>query len=98
MSVNKIDYGALEQAASSYANQAAALDEIINALVNTNSGLEAGWENETARAFIDRFETDHKVALQNARDAIQEISEYITKYSGDQQDLDSRGASAVSGR
>lgn len=98
MSVNKIDYDVLDQAAKVYANQAAGLDEIINTLVSTNSQLQAGWDNETARAFIERFESDHKVALQDVRDAIQEISEYIVKYVADQMDLDTRGAGAISGR
>lgn len=97
MSINKVDYDVLEQAKSVYANQAAALDDIINTLVKTNGDLQSGWTNETAEAFINRFETDHKIALQNVRDAIQEISEYITQYSANRQDEDRQGASAVSG-
>ncbi len=96
MSINKVDYDVLGQAETVYANQAAALDDIINTLVKTNSDLQAGWTNETADAFINRFETDHKVSLQNVRDAIQEISEYISKYAANRQDEDRQGASAVS--
>ena len=96
MSVNKVDYDVLEQVETVYANQAAALDDIINTLVKTNSDLQAGWTNKTAEAFINRFETDHKIALQNVRDAIQKISEYISEYAANRQDEDSQGASAVS--
>ncbi|MDD2978580.1 MAG: WXG100 family type VII secretion target [Hespellia sp.] len=97
MSVNKVDYELLSQAQSVYANQASALDEIINTLTNMNNELQGGWTNLTAEAFIQRFESDHKVALQNARDSIQEISTYIAQYSANCQDEDQQGASAVSG-
>ena len=96
MSVNKVDYDVLDQSKSVYSNQAGMLDEIINTLVKTNGDLQSGWTNQTSEAFINRFETDHKIALQNARDALQEISEYIAQYVANRMDEDSQGASAIS--
>lgn len=97
MSVNKVDYDVLETATTTYANQAAALDDMINTLVNMNGELQANWTNMTSEAFIQRFEGEHKVALQNARDAIQSISEFISSYLANRQEEDSQSASAISG-
>ena len=97
MSVNKIDYAVLEAAKGIYANQASALDDVINALVNMNGELADGWTNETATAFIERFEAEHKVALQEVRDAIQSISDYIVDYMAKRQAEDIESAGAVRG-
>lgn len=97
MSINKIDYDVLEQAKTVYENQAAAIDDVITTLVNMNSALADGWTNQTSAAFINRFETDHKAALQTVRDSVQGISEYIAQYSSNRQDEDAQGASAISG-
>ncbi len=97
MSVNKVDYEVLDQAKAVYADQAAALDALINILVKTNGELQEGWTNQTSDAFIERFEADHKVALQSARDALQEISEYIAQYAANRMDEDQQGAGAIRG-
>lgn len=97
MAVNKVDYEVLEAGISVYANQAGALDEVLNALVNMNGQLQEGWTNLTADAFIERFESEYKPALENARDAIQSISDYIQSYMQNKQDDDAQGASAIRG-
>lgn len=97
MAVNKIDYDVLEQAVSTYSSQASALDDILTTLNSMNEELQAGWTNQTSDAFINRFETEHKVALEKARDSIQEISDYISEYMANRQDEDAQGASAISG-
>lgn len=96
-SINKVDYNVLENAVSVYANQASAIDEVINYLVKMNSELQSGWTNQTSDAFINRFESEYKVNLQNIRDALQNISDYIKKYSANRQEEDAQGASAIGG-
>lgn len=97
MAVNKVDYDVLNNATTVYANQASGLDEIINALIKMNGDIQDSCSNETLRAFNERFESDHKIALQNARDSIQEISNYIKEYVAKHQEEDLAGANAVSG-
>lgn len=70
MATNKIDYDVLEQASKTYSNEAAAIAEVLSKLDSVNSTLAEGWQNDTARAFIERYETEHKKALQAARDSI----------------------------
>ena len=94
MAVNKVDYEVLTSGVSVYANQAEALDE---ALVKMNGELQGGWTNQTADAFIERFEDEYKPALENARDAIQSISDFIQSYMQNRQDDDAQGAAAVRG-
>ena len=97
MSVNKIDYEVLENSKTVYSNQATALDNIITTLNSTNSELANGWTNQTATAFLDRYENEYKVQLQNIRDAIQSISDYIGTYSANRQQEDADSAGAISG-
>ena len=97
MAVNKVDYEVLEAGIGVYANQAGALDDVLNALVQMNGQLQEGWTNLTADAFIERFESEYKPALENARDAIQSISDYIQSYMQNKQDDDAQGASAIRG-
>ena len=97
MAVNKVDYEVLTSGVSVYANQAEALDEVIQALVKMNGELQGGWTYQTADAFIERFEDEYKPALENARDAIQSISDFIQSYMQNRQDDDAQGAAAVRG-
>ena len=97
MAVNKVDYEVLTSGVSVYANQAEALDEVIQALVKMNGELQGGWTNQTADAFIERFEDEYKPALENARDVIQSISDFIQSYMQNRQDDDAQGAAAVRG-
>lgn len=97
MAVNKVDYEVLTSGVSVYSNQAGALDDVINSLVQMNGQLQDGWTNQTADAFIGRFENEYKPALENARDAIQSISDFIQNYMQNRQDDDAQGAAAVRG-
>ena len=97
MAENLVNYESLEQAASVYASQAMALDDLINRLISTNGELQSGWKNQTSEAFINRFETDHKVKLQQVRDELQEISDYIRNYVANRQEEDDQGARAIFG-
>ncbi len=95
MAVNKVDYEVLETGVTTYGNNADALDEVLTSLMNMNSQLEEGWTNDTATAFIERFNDEYKPALENARDAIQSISDYIAKYVQNRQDDDAQAAAAI---
>ena len=97
MAVNKVDYEVLTSGVSVYANQAEPLDELIQALVKMKGEIQGGWTSQTADAFIERFEDEYKPALENARDAIQSISDFIQSYMQNRQDDDAQGAAAVRG-
>ena len=66
-------------------------------LITKNSDLQQGWSNETARAFVERINSDHIPKLQKASEAIQEVSDYINTYLANKKDEDTQGASAISG-
>lgn len=98
MATNKIDYDVLEQASKTYSNEAAAIAEVLSKLDSVNSStLAEGWQNDTARAFIERYETEHKKALQAARDSIADIADYIARYRQAEIERDASGASSVRG-
>ena len=52
---------------------------------------------DTARAFIERYETEHKKALQAARDSIADIADYIARYRQAEIERDASGANSVRG-
>ena len=95
MSINKIDYEVLTEGKSVYANQAAAIGEVLNAMQQMNSSLADGWTNQTVTAFLDRFDAEYKPAMENIRDAIQSISDYISSYSENEQARDADSASRI---
>lgn len=97
MAVDKVDYDVLDTGVSVYASQAEALDEVLTALVQMNGQLQDGWTNQTSTAFIERFEREYKPALENARDAIQSISDYIQGYIQDRQEDDAYRAGGIRG-
>lgn len=97
MSVNKIDYEVLRKASTDYNTQAAAIGDVMSKINAINSNLIGGWQNETSRAFIERYESDYKKKLENIQNALAEISSYITTYVNEQIELDQRGANATRG-
>ena len=97
MAINKVDYEVLATGVTVYGNQASTLDEVVTALINMNGQLQDGWTNQTADAFIERFEEEYRPALENARDAIQSISDFIQTYIQNRQEDDAQGAAAVRG-
>lgn len=97
MAVNKVDYEVLTTGVSTYGNQAEAINEALNALVTMNGQLQEGWTNQTADAFIQRFEDEYKPALENVIEAVQSISDYIQSYMQARQMMMLQGAAAVRG-
>ena len=74
MATNKIDYDVLEQASKTYSNEAAAIAEVLSKLDSVNSTLAEGWQNDTARAFIERYETELEILLQISQIILQGIA------------------------
>lgn len=97
MAINYVDYEVLAKGQTTYSNKAEELDGILKDLFNMNAELSDGWKNDTARAFVQRFQDDHKPAIEKVIAALNEISNYISTYSANRQDEDAQGASAVSG-
>lgn len=97
MAINYVDYEVLAKGKTTYMNKANELEGILKDLLNMNVELSDGWKNDTARAFVQRFDGDHKPAIEKVIAALNEISEYIKTYSANRQDEDSQGANAISG-
>lgn len=97
MAVNKVDYEVLSTGVTVYGNQAEAISDALSQLIQMNGQLQEGWTNLTADAFIQRFEEEYRPALENIREAVQSISDYIDSYIQARQDDDSAGAAAVRG-
>lgn len=95
MAENYVDYEVLEKGKSVYGKQAEAIQDTLQTLIGMNSELESGWKNLTASAFLEKFETVHKPALESARDALQGIADYISNYSANRQDEDRQNASNI---
>lgn len=97
MAINYVDYEVLEQGKATYSNAAGELTDLLGKLDNMNGQLAEGWKNDTARAFVERFNSDHKIAIQKVVAALEDISQYINTYSSNRKDEDTQGASAISG-
>lgn len=97
MAINYVDYDVLAKGNSVYSNKANDLQAILSDLLNMNNELSEGWKNDTARAFVERFNNDHKPAIEKVVNALLEISDYINKYSMNRQDEDKQGAGAIYG-
>ncbi len=97
MAVNYVDYEVLEQGKTVYEQQADAIMDVIDAIKRMNDALQQGWSNKTAKAFVERIDTDHLPKLQAASDAVREVSKYIKDYGLNKKAEDEQGASAISG-
>lgn len=95
MAINYVNYDVLNEGKTLYAKQAGAIDDVITAINSMNAQLQEGWSNETARAFIQRIDSDHIPKLRNAAAAIQEVSDYIGTYLANIIDIDTGGANAL---
>lgn len=96
-SKNMIDYGVLQTGASTYHKNAQQIDTVLKQLKTMNSQLQAGWNNQTADAFITRFNSEYAPALKKASEAVESISTYITKYVQATQNADAAAAKALKG-
>lgn len=96
MAVNFIDYDVLTTGKKVYDSQADAIMDVVKVLRSMNSDLEQGWSNDTARAFIQRINTDHIPKLEAASAAVLELSQYVNTYLVNRKEEDSQGASSIS--
>lgn len=97
MAINYVDYEVLENGKRVYAQRAEELENLLNALITMNGELSEGWQNDTARAFVERFSNDHKPAIQKVIAALNDISSYINTYAANRSMEDQQGAAAVRG-
>lgn len=97
MSINKVDYDSLSNGQVTYAQQAQAIQDVITRIDAMNSELSGGWENQSANAFFNRYETEHKPALMKAAESLQNISDFIRKYSADRESEDAANAAQIGG-
>lgn len=95
--INYVDYGVLDTASSAYSTQAQALEDVLRQLDATNSDLAGGFKNETSNAFLERYESEHKKALNELCEALMSISKFLTDYSTRHRDEDINTASGVRG-
>ena len=92
MNENYVNYGALENASTVYAQQSEKVSEALNSLLNLIGGLEP---NNTARAFFERFNSEYKPVLTNAIEVLTASSAYLTKYKNLTMENDAENASRL---
>ena len=78
MAVNKVDYEVLTSGVSVYANQAEALDEVIQALVKMNGELQGGWTNQTHLSKDSKMSTNRHLKMQEMLSRAFLISSRVT--------------------
>ena len=91
-----MDYEVLEQAIQVYTREAGTISEAISNLDQMTNTLAEGWQNQTSNAFIERYETEYKNALEKMRDSLSEIADYIKRYRENVIENDVNGANAIS--
>ena len=96
MAANYVDYEVLEQAIQVYTREAGTSSETISNLDQMTNTLAEGWQNQTSNAFIERYETEYKNALEKMRDSLSEIADYIKRYRENVIENDVNGANAIS--
>lgn len=94
---NYVNYETLTNGVNVYSVQSQNIVELMNTLASMNGELEQGWQNETARAFIEMYDSTHKPALQATAEALMDISNYIQNYMDARQSEDSAGAAGIRG-
>lgn len=97
MAVNKIDYDVLCKAAADYNTQAQAIEAIIRTINTVNSDLVGGFQNETSKAFIQRYESDYKKKLESIQGELAEISRFLNKYVENAKYIDQQNSLSIGG-
>lgn len=97
MAENYIDYDVVMNASNTYHSQAEALANVVQILTNTNAEMKEGFKNETSNAFIERYESEYKVALEKAGEALQSISDFLKTYVDKRKEEDAGTAGNIAG-
>ncbi len=97
MAENYIDYDVVMKASNTYHSQAEALANVVQTLTNTNAEMQAGFKNETSNAFIERYESEYKGALEKAGEALQSISDFLKTYVDKRKEEDAGTAGNIAG-
>lgn len=97
MAENHIDYEVATKVSEMYSSQAEVLDTMITTLKGANDELQSGVRNKTADAFIERYDSEYKLALEKARDALQSISTFLDDYVNNRMTEDEETAGGILG-
>ena len=97
MSINYVDYEVLETGIQVYGAQAEAVQTVLKSLNTMNENLAEGWQNDTSRAFIEKFNEVHGPALMEVVKALEGIAQSINNYMTNRQEEDQSGAASIRG-
>ena len=92
---NYVNYEVLESGASVYRSQSEAIGEVMSALAAMNGELQNGWQNDTARAFINMYNEKYAPALKEVVEALSDVSTYISRYMEARKEEDITGAAGL---
>lgn len=74
MSNIRIDPDTMNVRAGEYRNEADQVGQVIGKMDTLLSYLQAEWEGEASRSYIDRYQSDLRPSFQRAQDLINEIA------------------------
>lgn len=97
MAENRIDYNTLEATGKSYKEKSDEIMDIVSTLTSTVDDFQNGVQNETSKAFVTKYETEYKPALEKAAEALSSVSEFMTKYAAEIREMDIHIAHGISG-
>lgn len=97
MAENYIDYNVVMNASETYRSQAETLANVVQTLTNTNAEMQERFKNETSNAFQERYESEYKVALEKAGEALRSISDFLKTYVNNRIAEDGDTAGGIAG-
>lgn len=75
-----VNFPVVEAAANTYKSKANEIGDMLRALNTSNTNLHEGFKNNAADRFFDRYEAEYRPAMQNVQEALEEISNFLTRY------------------
>jgi WXG100 family type VII secretion target len=94
MATQKIDPAALSTASKALANGHSQITSQLETVSKAVQNLMSSWEGQTQQAF-NTFYTDYKKAMTQSLTSLTDMSNFITKYSANAEELDAKHASAL---
>lgn len=95
MSTNLINYEVVEQTAAAYTTQAEAISEVMSQLKSINETLQEGFQNQTATAFIEMYNTTHEPNLRTIVEELQDVARYLNEYASARKEEDEQNAAGL---